>query len=124
MILIGLNKLKHQNKNPRKLIYSKSNQFSKTQRKKNKTILRTEKFKLYPKIVQDTVLRKRINLKQVGINWKDFKRSNHLDKIRTQIEVKRIIQEATKKVSKTKTVHIKKVYMNKSKPCNNKAMEF
>ena len=69
-------------------------------------------------------LRKRMNLRLIDMNWKASKRNKYLDKILIQIEARKIIQVANKKVSKIRIVHIKRVYINKKKHLSNKDMVF
>jgi hypothetical protein len=61
-------------------------------------------------------LKKKINLILIDINLGDFRnQGKSLEKIPIPIEVRKIIQEVMKKVSKIKIVHIKKVFTKKKK---------
>jgi hypothetical protein len=70
------------------------------------------------------VSKKKMSLKQIDMNSKIFKKDKYLNKIPSQIGIRKIIQEANKKALKTKTVHTRKVYTKKNKHLNSKGMEF
>lgn len=68
-------------------------------RKKENKVLKTKKLRSYLKIAQGSGSRKRTSQKQEDTSLKAFKKnSSNLDNNLSQIEVKRIIQEAARRV--------------------------
>lgn len=58
-------------------------------------------------------LRKRTSQIQTVSSWKDSQKENRLDKTLIQIEARKTIQAAMKKVLKMKIVHTRKAFIKK-----------
>lgn len=61
-------------------------------------------------------LKRKINLKLIVLNSRVFRKRSLLGKTPILTGAKKIIQEATKKASKTRIVPTKKVYTNNRRP--------
>lgn len=68
--------------------------------------------------------RRKINPRPTGTSWKDYKKGSLPDNNHSRLEVRRITLVVTKKASKTRIVHTRKVFISNRKLYRSRAMGF